>query len=208
MDACEQGAGVQVLWVERLGEVQVALMLAETQVEWLKEMDGRMLFQYASKNKSERASTGSAVDDLYITTLFERLIRDWETRGSGTQIVTATPVDEGTSLVILRVRARENKYWFEALTLAELQMLAQLNALLGHKGKTLVKNQVEKLAFRTLARKVISRDLYDRICKFAKHRNEMVISFLSASLPYDQLEPIVLTSDGLIHELSQIPLAA
>jgi hypothetical protein len=54
---------------------------------------------------------------------------------------------------------------------------------------------------------VISRDLYNRIRKFTATRNEMVLSFLSAAIPYNQLEPIVRESDGLIHELSQIPLA-
>jgi hypothetical protein len=207
LDACEEGDGMQVLWVERLGEVQVALMLAETQVEWLKGMNNQVLFQYDSKTKSDREGGGNAVDELYIATLFERLMRDWNARVIDIEAAPAAPVDEKASLVVLRVRARQNRYWFEALTLAELEMQTQLNALLGQHGTSVVKNQVEKLASKTLTRKVISRDLYDRIRKFIATRNEMVLSFLSASIPSNQLEPIVRESDGLIHELSQIPLA-
>ena len=39
-----------------------------------------MLFQYELKKPSDREGGGSAVDDLYIATLFERLMRDWNAR--------------------------------------------------------------------------------------------------------------------------------
>src|SRR5689334_17051014 len=94
MDTCQAGDGIQVLWVERLGEVQVALMLAETRVDWLKGMSGQMLFHYDSKTKIDREKGGNAVDELYLATLLERLMRDWETRERDVPIVTEITVDE------------------------------------------------------------------------------------------------------------------
>ncbi len=194
---------MQVLWVENLGEVQVALMLAETHAEWLKRMDGQLLFEYDSNPKSD--NDGSAADELYMATLFERLMSDWLEKDRVIETVPAIKTDEKASLVVLRVRARENKYWFEALTLADLQLQAQLNTLLDKIGKPISTNHVEKLAAKVLTRKLISRDLYDRICKFATNKNELVANFVNTSLPYNELEPMVGISDGLIRELSQVP---
>jgi hypothetical protein len=224
--ACDDGEGIHVLWVERLGDVQITLLLTETDLEWIRGTDHENLqFHYESYGKNE-GFTGKAAsaDNLYIATLFEKLLKDWEDQRDGlveggpqrnfptrqimdgSQPITHLP---GASLVLQRMRALENKFWLEALVLADLYMEIQLKAISGTGDPQKVKNkrtgrEVIHLAKQMFDNHMLDRKLYEKIKKFNTSRSRIFQNFAMEALPYKQLESIVMISESLITELKRL----
>jgi hypothetical protein len=184
LQVCDDGAGIHVLWVERLGEVQITLLLTETDVEWIKGVDNeKVQFHYASYAKNDGyVGKFASADELYIVTLFEKLLKDWKehTRGSiDNEIKRGTKTSEeidslllsklpGSDMVLRRMRALENKYWLEAMMLADLHIESQLQKISGlddlpRTGKTRTGKEVINLAKQFFERKIINNDLYEKI---------------------------------------------
>jgi hypothetical protein len=226
LEACDDGAGIHVLWVERMGEVQITLLLTETDVEWIREVnDQDVQFHYKSyaKNDGYVGKTASA-DDLYIVTLFEKLLRDWQEQRSGfidegitrsasphlamdgSHSISKLP---GANLVLRRMRALENKYWLEAMILADLYIETQLRNISGfenvQKNKTKrTGREVVQLAKQMYEQKMIDKDLFERIKKFNAARSRAFQHFIVESFSYEQMESMAMASEGLIVELKQL----
>jgi hypothetical protein len=223
--ACDDGEGIHVLWVERLGDVQITLLLTETDMEWIRGTDHENLqFHYESYGKNE-GFTGKAAsaDNLYIATLFEKLLKDWEDQRDGlveggpqrnfptrqimdgSQPITHLP---GASLVLQRMRALENKFWLEALVLSDLQMEVQLRAISGtvdsNNKSRRTGREVIKLAKQMFENQLLDRKLYEKIKKFDTSRSRILQNFTAETLPYEQLESIAWTSEELIVELNHL----
>jgi hypothetical protein len=222
---CDDGEGIHVLWVERLGDVQITLLLTETDMEWIRGTDHENLqFHYESYGKNE-GFTGKAAsaDNLYIATLFEKLLKDWEDQRDGlveggpqrnfptrqimdgSQPITHLP---GASLVLQRMRALENKFWLEALVLSDLQMEVQLRAISGtvdsNNKSRRTGREVIKLAKQMFENQLLDRKLYEKIKKFDTSRSRILQNFTAETLPYEQLESIAWTSEELIVELNHL----
>lgn len=218
--ACDDGEGIHVLWVERLGEVQVTLLLTETDVEWLKGIDHeKVQFHYKSYAKNDGyVGKAASADDMYIVTLFEKLLRDWQAHRSGfidegvvrgksatkTQPLSSLP---GADLVLRRMRALENKYWLEAMILADLHIETQLRTISGvdeiQKSKRTGK-EVINLAKQMAEHNMIGKDLYEKIKKFNTSRSKVFQNFVMETISYEQLESMAMASESLIVELKDL----
>lgn len=225
LGACDNGAGIHVLWVERLGEVQVTLLLTETDVEWIKGVDNeKVQFHYESYAKNEGGvGKFAAADELYILTLFEKLLKDWkdQTRGPiDSQIHRGKKTDEemdslrlsklpGADLVLRRMRALENKYWLEAMILADLHMETQLRTISGLNDlpknvKKRTGREVINLAKEIHERKIINSELYEKIKEFNTTRIKTFQNFIMETISYEYLEVMVMASESLIVELKNL----
>jgi hypothetical protein len=227
LESCDDGAGIHVLWVERMGEVQITLLLTETDVEWIKEInDEKVQFHYKSYAKNDGyVGKAASVDDLYIVTLFEKLLRDWQEqrngfidegitrRGAsshqaidGAQSINKLP---GADLVLRRMRALENKYWLEAMILADLYIETQLRSISGFENVSKNKNkrtgrEVIQLAKQMYEQKMIDKDLIERIKKFNAALGRAFQNFIVETFSYEQMESMAMASEGLIVELKQL----
>jgi hypothetical protein len=87
LQACDEMPDSCILWVDRFGEVQATLLTTETPAEWVKRMDEKVQFRYATyaqNNGHVRESTHN--NDLYVTSLFEKLVTDWQESSGHTDI--------------------------------------------------------------------------------------------------------------------------
>jgi hypothetical protein len=217
--ACDDGEGIHVLWVERLGEVQISLLVTETDVEWLKGIDNeKVQFHYKSYAKNDGyVGKAASVDDMYIVTLFEKLLRDWHEQRSGLiddDISSGKPAANkpslsslpGADLVLRRMRALENKYWLEAMILADLHIETQLRTISGmdelqkSKSKRTGK-EVINLAKQMAEQNMIGKDLYEKIKKFNTSRSKVFQNFVMETISYEELESMAMASESLIVEL-------
>jgi hypothetical protein len=218
--ACDDGEGIHVLWVERLGEVQITLLLTETDVEWVKGIDDeKVQFHYKSYAKNDGfVGKVASADDMYIVTLFEKLLRDWQEHRSGFidegiargRLVANTPALTnlpGANLVLRRMRALENKYWLEAMILADIHIETQLRTIAGideiQKSKRTGK-EVINLAKQMAEQNMIGKDLYEKIKKFNTSRSKIFQNFVMETISYEQLESMAIASESLIVELKDL----
>jgi hypothetical protein len=216
--ACDDGEGIHVLWVERLGEVQVTLLLTETDVEWLKGIDNeKVQFHYKSYAKNDGyVGKAASVDDMYIVTLFEKLLRDWQEHRSGfidEGVARGKPAANtpslsnlpGADLVLRRMRALENKYWLEAMILADLHIETQLRSISGIDSKSKrTGKEVINLAKQMAEHNMIDRNLYQKIKKFNASRSKIFQNFVMETTSYEQLESMAMASESLIAELKDL----
>jgi hypothetical protein len=220
--ACDDGEGIHVLWVERLGEVQITLLLTETDVEWIKGIDDeKVQFHYRSYAKNDGyVGKAASADDMYIVTLFEKLLRDWQEQRSGyidESIVRERPSIKmpplntlpGADLALRRMRALENRYWLEAMVLADLHIETQLRAISGideiQKSKARrTGREVLNLAKQMLENNLIEKELYERIKKFHTERNTVFQNFVTETISYEHLESMAMASERLIVELKDL----
>ena len=87
LQACDDTPDSCILWVDRFGEVQVTLLLTETPAEWVKRMDEKVQFRYATYAQNNGHVRESSIDnDLYVTALFEKLVNDWQESSGHTDI--------------------------------------------------------------------------------------------------------------------------
>lgn len=228
LGACDDGAGIHMLWVEHLGEVQVTLLLTETDVEWIKEVDDeKVQFHYESYGKNEGGvGKFAAADELYIFTLFEKLLKDWkdQTRGPiDSQVKRGKKIDEeinslrlsklpGADLVLRRMRALENKYWLEAMILADLHIENQLRTISGLNDlpknvKRRTGKEVINLAKEIYERKIINDALYEKIKTFNTARIKTFQNFIIETISYEDLEVMVMASESLIVELKNLEVS-
>jgi hypothetical protein len=221
--ACDDGEGIHVLWVERMGEVQITLLLTETDVEWIKGVDDeKVQFHYKSYAKNDGfVGKAASVDDMYIVTLFEKLLRDWQEHRSGfiddegiargKSATNTLPLSNlpGADLVLRRMRALENKYWLEAMILADLHIETQLRAISGinelpkSKSKRTGK-EVINLAKQMAEHNMIGKELYEKIRKFNTSRSRIFQNFVMETISYEKLESMAMASENLIVELKDL----
>ncbi len=87
LHAYEGSPDVCILWVDRFGEVQATLLTTETPSEWVKRMDEKVQFKYATYAQNNGHVRESAQDnDLYVTNLFDKLVRDWRDSSGHTDL--------------------------------------------------------------------------------------------------------------------------
>jgi hypothetical protein len=78
LQAVDYRAGIHLVWVDRLGEVQITFLINQTPAECMKAMNGCVQFRYEADGKIDAyMDENAANDDLYIAILFEKLVRDW-----------------------------------------------------------------------------------------------------------------------------------
>lgn len=222
---CDDGKGIHVMWVERLGEVQITLLLTETDMKWITEVDNEKVhLHYKSYAKNDGyVGKSASVDDLYMVTLFEKLLRDWQEDRSGfidegisrdgatgeaakETLLTSLP---SAALVVRRMRALENKYWLEAMILADLQIEMQLRNSSGVKDIQKNKSkrtgrEVINLAKNMYDQKVINKALFEKIKAFNTTRSQVFENFATELTSYENLESIAMASESLIVELNQL----
>lgn len=212
--ACDDGDGIHVLWVERLGEVQVTLLLTETDAQWLREVDDQHVqFHYKSYAKNDGyVGKAASADALYITTLFERLLGDWQnhTRGLIDTDIKPGNLDghfasvPGSEKTERRMRALQNKYWLEALVLANIHIENQLKSILGNQPAAKNKRpgyELLQLAKQAHTASMIDQKLFGRIKTFNTARSRVFQNFVGETITYQELETMVKASEELIVEL-------
>lgn len=87
LQACDDAPDACILWVDRFGEVQVTILTTETPAEWVKRMDEKVQFRYATYAQNNGHVRESAQNnDLYVSNLFEKLVKDWQESSGHTDI--------------------------------------------------------------------------------------------------------------------------
>jgi hypothetical protein len=87
LQACDTTPGSCVIWVDRFGEVQATLLTTETPTQWVKRMDEKVQFRFATYAQNNGHVTESPLNnDLYVSDLFEQLVKDWRDSSGHTDI--------------------------------------------------------------------------------------------------------------------------
>jgi hypothetical protein len=82
--ACDDTAGDHILWVHRLGDVQITLLVDETPVMWAARMSEEIKFRYETySTHNEYVGENAANDDDYVSSLFEKLLKDYQNGSRG-----------------------------------------------------------------------------------------------------------------------------
>ena len=79
LHVCDDTAGHHILWVDHLGEVQVTMLADESPAQWSTIMDKKIRFRYQSyAMRNGYVGEKAASDEDYVSSLFERLLTDWQ----------------------------------------------------------------------------------------------------------------------------------
>jgi hypothetical protein len=77
--ACDDTAGSHILWVDKSGEVQITLLTNETPARWVNKNEKNIQFRYESYGaNNDYVGENAANDDDYVTSVFNKLLEDWE----------------------------------------------------------------------------------------------------------------------------------
>jgi len=78
LSACDDRDGDHVLWVSRLGDVQVTLLIQETVAAWAARIEDQIQFRYkAYEAGNDLVGQNAAGDLIYVSRLFDELLMDW-----------------------------------------------------------------------------------------------------------------------------------
>jgi hypothetical protein len=81
--SCDDTAGSHILWVNKSGEVQIALLTDETPASWVRKNEKNILFRYESYGRNnDYVGENAAKDEDYVLSIFNTLVADWETSQS------------------------------------------------------------------------------------------------------------------------------
>lgn len=77
--SCDDTAGGHILWVNRLGDVHITLLVNETPVKWATRMSEEIQFRYETYGtNNDYVGENAANNDDYVSSLFEKLLKDWQ----------------------------------------------------------------------------------------------------------------------------------
>jgi hypothetical protein len=77
--ACNDEAGDHVLWVNRLGDVQITLLTQETTASWAARLEDQIQYRYkAYEAGNDLVGQNAAGDSIYVSRLFDELLMDWQ----------------------------------------------------------------------------------------------------------------------------------
>lgn len=81
--SCNDLAGRHILWVNRLGDVQITRLGSESLEQWDERMVSQVQFRYELYEPgNDHVGTRAASNEAYVTALFDHLLSSWS---AGTQ---------------------------------------------------------------------------------------------------------------------------
>jgi hypothetical protein len=125
-------------------------------------------------------------------------------------------VDRMRELVKLWIRASNNGFWIEEVSLTYVLLEVELRLLLtskaGKQGKPLSPSEVDNaeylkaLADLALKEDFIKHELYNKIISFNNVRRKVIHGLIQGNIKYSELEDICKSSSNIIYDIQSLYL--